>query len=181
MKIIILLLTLFIDGCSFFPKPAAVHDLGLSLVNPSFNENRRQPTIINVEAPKWLYDNRIRYRLLYSSPTHVRFYSLDRWLAPPPELFEQLLNTSGLILTHPLTIRLLTFEQQFTTLGQANVVMTFTANLTSANKNANSRINEFTLHLPCPSPDANGAVTGFSSLTKEAVKKLQDWLVKQPY
>jgi cholesterol transport system auxiliary component len=125
-------LILAVSSCSILPKaqPSAVHDLGyLNSNTPSEITTLTQQSPISVEAPKWLSDNRIRYRLLYADPTQVRFYSLDRWIAPPPELFEQLLNASGKQWAHPLSIRLDAFEQQFDSPGRAKVIIRFTATI----------------------------------------------------
>jgi cholesterol transport system auxiliary component len=169
---------LIVSGCSILPEsqPPAEHDFGYRYPL-SENAILIQPPVI-VEAPEWLDDNRIRYRMLYASPTQVRFYSLDRWIAPPPELFEQLLNNSGKQWAAPINIKLQVFEQQFDAPGRARVIMHFTATtMPDGNKHqANKR--DFHLQLPCPTPDAKGAVTGFISLTKQAVDKIQAWLLE---
>jgi cholesterol transport system auxiliary component len=175
------MLILIASGCSIFPhpRPSAVHDFGYSISNaPSEINTSTQQSPITVEAPKWLSDNHIRYRLLYSAPTQVRFYSLDRWIAPPPELFEQLLNASGKQWHNPVTIQLQVFEQQFDTLDKAKVVMHFTAIITAGDK-AKVNKRDFHLQLPCPTPDAKGAVSGFTQLTKQAVDKIQAWVATQ--
>jgi cholesterol transport system auxiliary component len=178
------MLILIASGCSIFPQtqPSAVHDFGYSISNaPSEINTSTQQSPITVEAPKWLTDNRIRYRLLYSTPTQVRFYSLDRWIAAPSELFEQRLNNDGRQWTSPVTIQLQVFEQQFETLNKANVVMHFTATTTPDDKHHQPRTRDFNLQLPCPTPDAKGAVSGFTRLTKQAVDKIQAWVTMQDF
>ena len=178
MRILPILLAMFaLCGCSLLPKPADLHDFGLPAVNPTIaGDNPEQAATVTVEAPKWLYDNRIRYRLLYASSTQIRFYALDRWLAPPPELFEQLLTSSNLQSQHPVTVHLLEFEQHFSAPGQAKVLMAFTVDAKSAAKNLVEHRQEFRLQRPSPTPDARGAVAAFSSLTKEAAQQIQNWL-----
>ncbi|NOU42772.1 MAG: hypothetical protein HOO87_04250 [Methyloglobulus sp.] len=175
---LLICLIVALSNCSILPKaqPSAVHDLGYSNSDaPSLIKVPSQQAPITVEASKWLLDNRIRYRLLYADPTEVRFYSLDRWIAPPPELFEQLLNASGKHWTKALTINLHVFEQQFTMAKQAKVVMYFTATTTHAHVDKVIK-QDFHLHLPCPTPDAKGAVSGFTLLTRQAIDKIQAWL-----
>lgn len=173
----VLLLT--VSGCSILPQtqPSAVHDFGIPNPNPSSETSTptQQPSI-TVQAPKWLSDNRIRYRLLYATPTQVRFYALDRWIAPPPELFEQLLKASVEQWPKSATIQLDVFEQQFDTANQAKVVIHFTATTVPEDNKHQANKRDFHLQLPCPTPDAKGAVTGFTSLTKQAVYKVQAWL-----
>jgi cholesterol transport system auxiliary component len=166
------------SSCSLLPStPSAVHDFGYPYTNaPSETTSSPQQLPITVEAPKWLSDNRIRYRLLYSTPTQVRFYSLDRWIAAPSELFEQLLKNNGKQQTSPVTIQLQVFEQQFDAIDKAKVVMRFTVTSTSDDKHHQPRTRDFNLQLPCPTPDAKGAVNGFTVLTKQAVDKIQAWV-----
>ena len=99
-------------GCSVSPKQPVLHDFGL----PDFvstNKISNYGLGITVDAPTWLWDNRLRYRLLYAPQASIGFYALDLWVAPPPELFEQLLISSGKIKNYALIISLKSFEQQF--------------------------------------------------------------------
>ncbi|MFZ2407812.1 MAG: hypothetical protein WAW41_21995, partial [Methylobacter sp.] len=75
-------LVFFSAGCSVTAQQPALHDFGL----PAPAEIHQDKASVSVNAPTWLWDNRIRYRLLFASPSQVRFYGLDRWIAPPPEL-----------------------------------------------------------------------------------------------
>lgn len=174
----ILLLLLSVSSCSLLTKPSAVHDLGYPYTNiPSEATTLPEQPPVTVDAPKWLTDTHIRYRLLYATPTQVRFYSLDRWIAPPSELFEQLLNNSEKQWPIPVNIKLQVFEQQFDSAGKAKVVMHFTATTVPDDNKHQAQKREFNLQLPCPTPDAKGAVTGFNVLTKQAVDKIHTWLV----
>ncbi|ESS73998.1 putative lipoprotein [Methyloglobulus morosus KoM1] len=174
----ILLLILSIGSCSLLTKPSAVHDLGYPYTNtPSEATTLPEQPPVTVDAPKWLTDTHIRYRLLYAAPTQVRFYSLDRWIAPPSELFEQLLNNSEKQWPTPVNIKLQVFEQQFDSAEKAKVVMRFTATSVPDDNKHQAQKREFNLQLPCPTPDAKGAVTGFNVLTKKAVDNIHIWLV----
>jgi cholesterol transport system auxiliary component len=173
------LLLLCTTHCSVFPKPqsSAVHDFGYPYSSSSspITTLTRQPPV-TVEAPKWLVDNRIHYRLLYTNPTQVRFYTLDRWIAPPAELFEQLLNASAKPWAVPTTIQLHVFEQQFISSTQANVIMHFTVTTVPDDKNQKSIERDFHLQAPCPTPDAKGAVSAFNKLTRQGADKIKTWL-----
>jgi cholesterol transport system auxiliary component len=173
-------LILSISSCSFLTSPpSAVHDLGYPYINvPSENATlppQQQP--VTVDAPRWLSDTRIRYRLLYATPTQVRFYALDRWIAPPSELLEQLLNNSEKPWPTPVNIKLQVYEQQFNNAEKAKVVMHFTATTLPSDNKQLAHKQEFNLQLPCPTPDAKGAVTAFNVLTKQAVDKVQAWAI----
>ena len=176
LGIFVLFALLTISACSILPKPSAVHDLGYPYSQlPTETAALLQESPVTVVAPKWLADNRIRYRLLYATPTQVRFYALDRWIAPPHELFEQLLNNSAKQWPMPVNIKLHIFEQQFESAQQAKVVMHFTATTVPNDNKQPAGIHEFHLQLPCPTTDAKGAVTSFNVLTKQAVDKVQTW------
>ncbi|CAA9889897.1 Lipoprotein [Candidatus Methylobacter favarea] len=164
-------------GCSISPtKQPAVHDFGVATPTSAAGSRLTAKPNITVEAPKWLWDNRIRYRLLYSSPTNVRFYTLDRWIAPPPELFEQQLISSGKILNYPLNIQLLSFEQQFDAPDRARVVMRFFVNAYAFGNRQESGTQVFLMERPTKTPDAAGAVSAFAELTRQAADRIQDWL-----
>jgi cholesterol transport system auxiliary component len=163
-------------GCSMSPRQPAFHDFGLAVSIPSNKSKRDTIPTITVDAPTWLWDNLIRYRLLYASPTRVGSYALDRWLAPPPELFEQLLISSGKIQNYALIIRLQDLEQLFDAPDRARVVMRFTVEAYSNDSNKKAGTQEFYLERPTTTPDAAGAVSGFANLTRQAADKIQTWL-----
>ena len=130
---------------------------------------------VTVSAPSWLWDNRIRYRLLHVEPTHVRFYGLDMWIAPPPELFEQMLVSHLKTLYYSLNIQLLEFEQQFDASDRARVVLRFSVDAYSAgNKTIGTQ--EFHLEQATKTANAAGAVIGFTDLTQQAAGRIQNWL-----
>ncbi len=105
-----------------------------------------------MDAPTWLWDNRIRYRLLYASPTRVGFYALDLWIAPPPELFEQLLISSGKTRNYSLNIRLQDFEQQFDAPDRARVVLRFSVEAYSGDNKRKSIHRNFIWNKPLQRP-----------------------------
>ena len=162
----------FMTGCSISPKQPALHDFGLPV---SMSTDKTQSTI-TVDAPTWLWDNRIRYRQLYASRTRVGFYALDLWIAPPPELFEQLLIVGGKPRNYSLVIRLQDFEQQFDAPDRARVVLRFSVDAYSNNNNKKVGSQEFYLERPAATPDAAGAVSGFAILARQAADRIQGWL-----
>ncbi|MDP3589799.1 MAG: hypothetical protein Q8R54_04600 [Methylobacter sp.] len=162
-------------GCSVPLKQPALHDFGLPV--SAVVQGRAS---VNVNAPTWLWDNRIRYRLLFASPSQVRFYGLDRWIASPPELFEQLLASSGKVQDYVLVIRLQDFEQQFDAADRARAVLQFSVEAHATDNNQVIATQEFHLEQATKTPDAAGAISGLTDLTQQAAGKIQDWLAGLP-
>ena len=175
MKYPLIGVLLIITGCSISPRQPALHDFGLP---ESISTYKGKPTI-TVDAPTWLWDNRIRYRQLYASPTRVGFYALDLWIAPPPELFEQLLISIGKTGNYSLVVWLHDFEQQFVAPERSRVVLRFSV---EAYAKDNNKIGsqEFYLERLTATPDAAGAVSGFDKLTRQAADRIQGWLMELP-
>jgi cholesterol transport system auxiliary component len=163
-------------GCSIRPTihQPSIHDLGLAVQQAG--QHQVAWKISSVDAPVWLWDDRIRYRLLYADPTQVRFYAQDRWIAPPPALLEQRLAPLAKAQDYVLQINLLNFEQQFTVPEQAKVILSFhvTAHSSKNSEAANERY--FLLQMPTSTANAAGAVDGFTKLTAQASDEIQQWL-----
>jgi cholesterol transport system auxiliary component len=167
-------------GCGIAPKQqqAALHDFGAPYFRPDSGQSTKPA--VTVTAPKWLWDNRIRYRLLYAAPTQVRFYALDRWIAAPPELLEQQLSDDTKSLDYMLNIRLLDFEQQFESSDRTRVVMRFYLEAYASDDKRLLGAHEFHLEQGTQTPDAAGAVTAFAELVQQAEDRIQAWLAKLP-
>jgi cholesterol transport system auxiliary component len=145
------------------------HDLGPMAISTA------QGTAVTLDAPVWLWDERIRYRLLYEDATVIRHYNLDRWEAPLPVLLERRLTLNG---NQPFVvqIKLTQFEQQFETLNQARVVMSLMVSVFAARDYRLIGNRSFNLSQNTVSPDAAGAIVGFVKLTDQAKADLQAWL-----
>ena len=167
-------LVFFSAGCSVTAKQPAVHDFGL----PVSTAPQQSRASITVNAPTWLWDNLIRYRLLFAAPSQVRFYGLDRWIASPPELFEQLLASYHKAKDYSLIVRLQDFEQQFDAPERARVVLRFSVEAYSSDDKQMIGAQEFYLQQSTKTPDAAGAISGFIDLARQAAERIQGWLVK---
>jgi cholesterol transport system auxiliary component len=163
-------------GCGISARQPALHDFGSPASIPPDKSKQGKTPVINVDSPTWFWENRIRYRLLYSSPNRVGFYTLDLWVAPPPELFEQLLISSGKIRNYSLNIWMQDFEQQFDAPGRARVILRFNVEAYSGGPDDKVYSQKFYLEQPTLTPDAAGAVNGFASLTRKAADRIQAWL-----
>ncbi len=171
MRTLFIVLAILLCSCSTTGKQPAQHDFGLQA-----SANKVGQSEISVTMPQWLWNQCIYYRLLYSSPTQLSCYSLDQWIAPPPELFKQLL-ASKLTTKHHLIIELSEFEQQFDSPNTARVVMNLRATVHAANSEKPIASQDFRLEQASATPNAAGAVAGFANLTQQAVDKIQHWLL----
>ncbi|QSA98151.1 ABC-type transport auxiliary lipoprotein family protein [Methylococcus sp. EFPC2] len=133
-------------------------------------------TSVAVEAPDWLKDPRIHYRLLYADPTRVRFYADNRWLAPPPDLLAQRLAAAGAGRPYRLRIRLREFEQVFDTPDRARIVLGIVARAESLEHGEFVAERRFDFALSTSSPDAQGAVQAFSTAVDQAAGEIGAWL-----
>ncbi|MGJ0486880.1 MAG: ABC-type transport auxiliary lipoprotein family protein [Methylomicrobium sp.] len=163
------------QGCAETGQAPAQHDFGVTHM-PFQSRQEPEAAEIKVLAPKWLNDNRIRYRLLYAQPTRVRFYNLDQWVAPPPELLKLHLATANLDPSYSVVVHLLNFEQQFEEPGSAFVLLQFRAEVFSAGNKKILDSREFVLRSGKVSSDAEGAVEGFAESAAQASQQIQAWL-----
>lgn len=171
MRALIIVLLIMLCSCSTTGKQPAQHDFGLQA-----STNKIGQSEISVTMPQWLWNQCIHYRLLYSSPTQLSCYSLDQWIAPPAELFKQLL-ASKLTTKHRVIIELSEFEQQFDSPNTARVIMTLRATVHTANSEKPIASQDFRFEQASATPNAAGAVAGFANLTRQATDKIQYWLL----
>lgn len=179
MKILLmswcLIMLMLISGCGYKTKPdgAALHDLGL-IVQP--NSGQAGALHVEVTAPEWLRDTRIHYRQLYLTPTIVKSYNLDRWIAQPAALLAK--HFAAIPVSESLTVkvRLLDFEQRFDTPQQARSVVAFEVEVYKANEIAAIARKAFQFEQVNLSANALGAVNSFADLIGKAVIEMTTWL-----
>jgi len=171
-KILAISFLIMTSACSMRPNLSVPthHDLGLA-TEASLNN-----ATVNVDAPSWLWDERIRYRLLYSNPTAIAYYNLDRWEAPVPALLEHRLNIAAQGKPINLKIKLMQFEQQFESADNARVVMVLRVDAFSNDDSHLLGQRVFNFSKDTPSHDAIGAIKGFVDLTEQANKELSSWV-----
>jgi cholesterol transport system auxiliary component len=174
-----LALLLALPACSLLPerpKSPALHDFG-----PAGKTLAAAPgawSAAAVDAPEWLQTENIRYRLLYAEPTRVRAYAQDRWLAPPPALLAQRLALSQGAAGVRLKIKLLEFEQVFDSPQNAKAILAFRATALQPDNDTVLAEKVFQFAQATPEANAQGAVSGFSTLIGQAVNALQTWLAE---
>lgn len=149
------------------------HDLG-PLSTPQVSKAK-----LTLNAPVWLWDDKIHYRLLYRDASAVRYYPLDRWAAPLPALLERRL--SGIDATRPLVLRLeLTqFEQRLQAPDDAQALIELTANAYCGADDEPLASRWFHRTLGTTANVA-GAVTGLGVLSDHLRSDIQAWVSGLP-
>lgn len=175
------ILSLTVVACSLggpeVPPPVA-HDFG---PEPAASQHRVVAwSVASVDAPAWLQDDRIRYRLLYADPSQVRYYSRDLWAAPPPHLLAQRLDVAGGGGDFRLRVDVQVVEQIFDAPDRARAVLNL--NVTAYRPGAAQPFAErrFRFDEATPSADAPGAVSAFTRLAEQAIEDIRAWLSTLP-
>ena len=183
MKTILCVLAavVLLGGCSILPTSPplpASHDFGPAATTPAM---AGAPVEATVSAPSWLDGTAIYYRLLYSSPTRLREYADNRWLAPPAELLQARLQAAfagGRAGGYRLRVTLLDFEQEFASAQSAQVSVRAVVELQDLASGATVAQHLFTVSVPT-SPDVQGAVQGASRAADELLAQLAQWTQTQ--
>jgi cholesterol transport system auxiliary component len=177
---------LTVSACSLFqdrPFSPALHDFGSNeklTATQSGDSKATTWSTVSVEAPEWLQNEDIRYRLLYADPTRVRFYAQDRWLASPSSMLAQRLSIVNGGQGWRLKIRLLEFEQVFDEPQSARVILAFRASVLRPASEEIVGEKLFSLSLSSSTADAKGAVTASAILVDDALSTLQTWFKELP-
>lgn len=169
------LLVMAAPACTVLPErppQATVHDFGPW----QGDETRARWSTVEITAPDWLQEERIRYRLLYANPTAVRFYTQDRWVASAPVLVAQRLRAAAGRDGYRLLIELQSFEQVFDRPGHSSVIVDFRAKAWEGGKSGIPHEGVFRLSVPTPTADAAGAVAAFAEAVQAGMRELDSWL-----
>jgi cholesterol transport system auxiliary component len=174
-RLLILLMLISLAACAGRGEPRLPlnHDLG-QRSEPSGNN-----VTLTIDAPVWLWDDKIRYRLLYNDASAVRYYNLDRWEAPLPALLERYLNRIESPHALKLRVALAQFEQRFTASNEARVVIELTVSAHCHGANTLLGSQRFST-TQATSSDAEGAINGFSALSNQLRNEIQAWLISLP-
>jgi len=171
------LVVLIVSSCTFTPEkspPPRLHDLGPL---PSRSDRSPAPwSSVDVTAPGWLKDDRIRYRLVYSDSTRVGVYTLDRWVASPSELLAQRFALSGDGGPFRIRIELQAFEQIFERPDHAKALMRFRVSAYERGSKKHLAERTFELGKISPSADAAGAVVSLADLADGAIAAVRTWI-----
>jgi len=141
--------------------------------------------ITNVEAPAWLDNHYVTYRLAYSDPLQPRAYAQARWSMPPAQLVQQraraLLSQGASVVAVGdvgqglvLKIELDDFSQVFDSAEASRVNVQWRATLFNNGRLVAQRA--FTASRPAPSANAAGAVRALATATDALLEELATWI-----
>jgi cholesterol transport system auxiliary component len=175
-----------LSGCSVLPAaapPPKLHDFG-----PLAADVDASPAAIHsvtVDAPAWLADDAIHYRLLYADPTALRSYADNRWAAAPADLLGA--GLGYLLPYHPaatsgdlfeLHVTVLEFEQDFSAATQASATVVMDASLIRSADGKMIAQRRFRWSVPTD-PGISGAVAGLAKLGAQSETDIAAWAREQ--
>ncbi|WP_343216081.1 ABC-type transport auxiliary lipoprotein family protein [Collimonas antrihumi] len=178
-----------VAGCASKVDAPTQYDLGLLPATAAPTAASALPAIslADVNAPAWLDNNMMYFRLAYANQQQPRPYANSRWTMPPAQLFQQRLKTrvaqaggtvlamSDAALNVPLLrIDLDDFTQTFDTPSHSLATLQIRASL------FNGRVllaqKSFNRQVATPSADAAGAASAFVAANDGVIDDLMSWL-----
>jgi cholesterol transport system auxiliary component len=132
---------------------------------------------VEVNAPTWLGDGAMQYRLLYAEPAQRREYAENRWVARPGELLEQSLArrlAAPAVGRCRLRVELDEFIQVFDSAASSRLLVSGRAILYVGVEASAGR--SFALDRPAPSADAKGGVAAASAAVAALGDELAQWV-----
>lgn len=134
---------------------------------------------VEVNAPMWLGDGAMQYRLLYAEAAQRREYLESRWVARPGELLEQALARrlgAPAVGRCRLRVELNEFIQLFDSETRSRSFLSGRAILHVGPEAVAAR--SFALDRPAPSPDARGGVAAASTAVEALGDELATWIAR---
>lgn len=134
---------------------------------------------VEVNAPMWLGDGAMQYRLLYAEAAQRREYLESRWVARPGELLEQALArrlAAPAVGRCRLRVELNEFIQLFDSETRSRVLVSGRTILYLGAEASAAR--SFMLDRPAPSPDAKGGVAAASAAVAALGDELAAWIAQ---
>ena len=177
-----------VAGCASKIDAPTQYDLGLlppaaATTAPSLPA----VSLADVNAPAWLDNNMIYFRLAYANQLQPRPYAGSRWTMPPAQLFQQRLKSrlaqaGGTVLAMSdaaLNIPLLRidmddFTQTFDTPSHSLATLQVRASLFNGRTLLAQK--SFSRQAPTPSADAAGAASAFVAANDGVIDDLMGWL-----
>ncbi len=184
---------LFFGGCAFNSQPSALqYDLGpTSSIKTKQILSSDVPAIMvsQVDAPAWLNNNKMYYRLAQVNEQQTRFYTRTLWNMPPAKLFREYLKShivssggeiGGKKISTANTIQLFIyiedFSQYFYTDENSEGRIALRASI--LNQDGVLTQKSFYKAIKAPTPDAAGGVQALATGTNEVIIEILHWIEK---
>jgi cholesterol transport system auxiliary component len=177
-----------VAGCASKVDAPTQYDLGL-LPPAAATAAPALPavSVADVNAPAWLDNNMMYFRLAYANQLQPRPYAASRWTMPPAQLFQQRLKSrlaqaGGTVLAMSdaaLNIPLLRidmddFTQTFDTPAHSLATLQVRASLFNGRTLLAQK--SFSRQAATPSADAAGAASAFVAANDGVIDDLMSWL-----
>jgi cholesterol transport system auxiliary component len=177
-----------VAGCASKVDAPTQYDLGL-LPPAAATAAPALPavSVADVNAPAWLDNNMMYFRLAYANQLQPRPYAASRWTMPPAQLFQQRLKSrlaqaGGTVLAMSdaaLNIPLLRidmddFTQTFDTPAHSLATLQVRASLFNGRTLLAQK--SFSRQAATPSADAAGAASAFVAANDGVIDELMSWL-----
>ncbi|AMP12085.1 hypothetical protein CAter282_4425 [Collimonas arenae] len=177
-----------VAGCASRAETPTQYDLGrLPTVAATTASTLPPISVADVNAPAWLDNNMMFFRLAYANEQQPRPYANSRWTMPPAQLFQQRLKSrlaqaggtvlamSDAALNVPLLrIDLDDFTQTFDTPDRSQATIQVRASLFNGRQLLAQK--SFSGQAPTPSADAAGAARAFVAANDAVIDSLMNWL-----
>lgn len=138
---------------------------------------------IDVVAPSWLDTPAMQYRLAYAEAARRSSFTESRWVAPPPELIQQVLRRAlaagdaGAVAGNcRLVVDVDEFIQRFDAPQSSTAVVELRVALHGPRAEAPLARRSFSITRSVTSADARGGVAALGSATAEAASAIRGWL-----
>lgn len=185
---------LLLSGCALQTSqpPSTLYDLGPASSLPSektLPEDMPTLVVFRVNAPDWLNNTKMYYRLAHVNDQQTRFYTLSRWNAQPPKLFRDRLKSRivaaggeiGGGRAHKVNqLRLIVhvedFSQYFS--DDSNSEARIALRISVLDRDGLIAQKSFLQTAPASTPDAPGGAKALSVATDEVISEILRWIVQ---
>lgn len=191
--LLVVLSSLVLSACATRGQDApSQYDLGSTEVRKAgFSLPSDMPPVLmaGVQAPYWLDNMMIHYRLAYVDDREIRSYSISRWAMPPARLMDQKLTSriaaaGGIVLRASdrvrdgilLRMELENFSQRFDSADRSMAEIALRVSAFRGQVLLGQRT--FHQYSPAPSPDAAGGVKAMANAGDAIADKVMVWLAE---
>jgi cholesterol transport system auxiliary component len=203
MKKFLLVAIVLLTACAS-PRvrtPAAVYDFGAQRLAAASGSSgisgdkrlRASIWVPDTQAPVWLDNTAILYRLAYHDLAQVYTYGSSRWAATPATLLTQRIRSrlaavndagvtsaaEGARTNYMLRLELEEFTQVFDTTDSSRAVVRFRASLVDRRTRLLLSQRNFNIEQSSPAPNAASGVRALTQASENLIGSLIGWLAEE--